>query len=97
MRTTNKNSDLVDHSILLEQALVQKTREYLTDKAIEAIEGDIATIAAEAVKKWYEVAIALQPNTGYGDTNIHVQLVNKVIRTEVRENPISITVTTKDQ
>ena len=55
---------------------------------------DIKQIAIDAVKTWAEFRIKIQPDAvGLGmNTNVHVQFVEKVIRTEMKDHPIQVTV-----
>ena len=77
---------------LLEQALIQKVKAYLRNKALEEVEKDIEDIAIEAVKAWSEFSISQSPDLLAYDTNINIQFVEKVIRTEMKDHPIQITV-----
>ena len=77
---------------LLEQALIAKAHQYLKDELVKAMDKDMKQIAVDAVKTWAEFRISLQPNDFRGETNIHVEFVEKVIRTEMKDHPIQITV-----
>lgn len=77
---------------LLEQALIAKTKRYLENKALKAIQEDIEQIATDAVKSWVEFRVAQVPDMMGMEMNINIQFIEKVIRTEMKDHPIKITV-----
>jgi hypothetical protein len=94
--TSNYQSEHSDIP-LLQQALLHKTREYLKEKILEGMKDDIEQIAGEAVAKWHEVKVSHDHSMDpYGGANIYVSLVEHVVRTEIKTNPVQITVTKKD-
>lgn len=80
---------------LLEQVLIDKAEQYLENQVIESLKADIRNIATDAVKTWAEYRFSLEPRADSFDTNINIQFVEKIIKTQMRDNPIKITVKEK--
>lgn len=85
------DSPQIEHK-MLEHALIKTAYEYLEKQLIDSMKDDMKQIATDAVKTWAEVRLNKAHEIGYGSTNINVQFIENIIRTELKDNPIQIIV-----
>ena len=79
-------------SRLIVECAVFKAKKYLEEQILESMKEDIEKIALEAVSHWAEVR--LNKSAGFepfGDTKIHVNFIENVVKTIAVANKISIT------
>lgn len=90
------SEDKMSYNIrILEHMLVHQAKEYLHKQIHESLKDDIHEIATNAVKQWAEFRFSESPSEFGYNTNINVAFIEKVIKTEMRDHPISIHVKEK--
>ena len=90
MNNTTHTTSQYDHD-LLNAALRAQAEKFLWDKLKESMQADIKSIAAKAVANWAEVKFRKDPGQYY-DTNINIQFVEHLIKTEFKDHPITINI-----